>query len=72
MTDEEKLHLPAGRTVKEAIAVAVKHKRLIWEGQAGRGLNEDEKVNLLIETCTELCSKDKHSGRQLAQMAIWS
>ena len=72
MTDEEKLHLPAGRTVKEAIAVAKKHRDLIWTGVAGKGLNEDQKIALLVKTCTDMCSGHGHSGRQLAQMAVWS
>jgi hypothetical protein len=68
---EETLHLPAGRTVKEAIAVAVKHRRMIW-GVEGRGLSDNQRMDLLVERCTTMCSKDKPSGLLLARLAIWN
>jgi hypothetical protein len=66
------LTLPPGRTEAEAVAVAVKWKRIIWEGAAGKGLDDNGKLDLLVHTCTELCQKDRASGKRLATMAIYA
>lgn len=68
----ETFTLPPGRTVEEAIAVAKKHRYLIWEGRALRGLTDEQKIGLLKKTCTEMCCGDAESGARLAQIAIYT
>lgn len=70
--EREGLTLPPGRTVAEAIAVAARHRYLIWRGRAFRGLTDDQRSELLKRTCTELCCGDAESGERLAQMAIYT
>jgi hypothetical protein len=66
------LRLPVGRTEAEALIVARKHHELIWHGAAGKGLTEDQRIDLLNKTCTEMCCGHKPSGKRLATKAIWT
>jgi len=63
------LKLPPGRTEAEAIAVARKWVQIIWFGSAGKGLDENAKIDLLEKTCIEMCSRHKPSGERLAKIA---
>lgn len=65
------LTLPPGRTLEEAVTVARKHRQLIWEGKAGAGLSDDQRLELLEKICCDMLNHEP-SGKRLAQMAIWS
>lgn len=65
------LRLPIGRTEAEALVVARKHRELIWHGAAGKGLSEDQRIDLLVKTCTSMCCDHKPSGKRLATKAIY-
>lgn len=60
--------LPPGRTEREAIEVARKHRKIIF----ARNIPEDQRIDELVAICTELCCGDEESGKRLATRAIWS
>ena len=60
--------LPPGRTEAEAIAVAKKHRAIIW---SKRTKHEDEKIDEFNAICIEMCCGDRESGERLAKRAIW-
>lgn len=68
----QSLRLPPGRTESDALAIAIKWKKLIFEGAAGKGLDENGRIDLLVKTCTAMCSNHKPSGKLLATKAIWT
>jgi len=63
------LTLPFGRTEAEAVAVAIKHQKIIWASREFR--NEEQRIAELERRCTLMCLKDRESGKRLASRAIW-
>lgn len=64
------LKLPPGISEAQAVAVAVKWRALIWTGAAGRGLDENGRIDLLERTCIGMLGDEK-SGKRLASMAVY-
>lgn len=62
--------LPHGKTVAEALLRAVRCRRELWQSRSD--LNEDGRIDALLNFCTRLLGGDATAGQFLASAAIWA
>lgn len=64
--------LPQGKTVEDALAMAVKFKLSLWDPRySGAVKYESSLTDSLRQYCEGICGGDVNAGRVLLSAAIW-